>query len=506
MREDVRRSVDCYGMSILGRSIVIGVLVLGFVGIGAGSAASIHSNRRGHASRSTTTQSITFTSTAPKPGVVGGSYTVTASGGASGNPVTFSIDPSAHGSCSISGATVTLVAVGTCVIDANQAGNASYEAATQVEQSFAVLGTQSITFGSTPPSAAVVGGTYTVTASGGASGNPVTFSIDPSAHGSCSISGATVTFVAVGTCVIDANQAGNASYEAATQVQQTMTVTASTTTAPTSGTAGFGQPIMATPSGFSAANRILDDTFSGTTLNTNNWSTVPGQLYTGPWGESTTAGGVVVNNGLTLNNTGSTYGMVDTANPATGKTLFAFPDAGFYVQVNEKTTSTANGFWPAIWFPPTQDVPSTGVSTVPEMDMFEGGAINRNPSDSCENSTTAACYNETSHSDYGGGSAYWPDYREAWTQTSDLTQNFTTYGLKFIPGVSATYYINGVEVFQQLESNPGGVVSDTGNPSYQLLITPQGAPCSGSGNNGWHSCGVGTGSMYISEVQVYSLP
>ena len=34
-------------------------------------------------------------------------------------------------------------------------------------------------------------------------------------------SGATVTFVAVGTCVVDANQAGNTGYEAATQVQQT---------------------------------------------------------------------------------------------------------------------------------------------------------------------------------------------------------------------------------------------------------------------------------------------
>ena len=166
------------------------------------------------------TQSITFTSTPPDPTLVGGTYTVTASGGASGNPVTFSVDPSANGSCSTSGATVTLVAVGTCVIDANQAGNASYQAAPQIQQYFAVVGTQGITFTSTPPDPALVGGTYTVTASGGASGNPVTFSVDPSANGSCSISGATVTFVADGTCVIDANQAGNASYEAAPQAQQ----------------------------------------------------------------------------------------------------------------------------------------------------------------------------------------------------------------------------------------------------------------------------------------------
>ena len=88
-----------------------------------------------------------------------------------------------------------------------------------------------------------MGGTYTVTASGGASGNPVTFSIDSSAHGSCSISGATVTFVAVGTCVIDANQAGNASYEAATQVQQSFAVSASGSTPPPSNSAPTSPPV-----------------------------------------------------------------------------------------------------------------------------------------------------------------------------------------------------------------------------------------------------------------------
>ena len=179
------------------------------------------------------TQSMTFTSTPPATSVVGGTYTSTATGGASGNPVTLTIDASAHGACVISGATVTFVAVGTCVIDANQAGNAGYLAATQVQQSFAIIGTQSITFTSTPPVTAVVGGTYTPTATGGASGNPVIFTIDASAHGACAISGATVTFAGAGTCVVDANQAGNAGYLAAPQVQQTFTLSVTTTTDPT---------------------------------------------------------------------------------------------------------------------------------------------------------------------------------------------------------------------------------------------------------------------------------
>jgi hypothetical protein len=175
-------------------------------------------------------QTITFTSAPPASAVVGGTYTPTASGGGSGNPVRFSIDASSGGSCSTSDATVTLVAAGTCVVDANQAGNANYEAATQVQQSFTVSLSsggpiaQSITFTSTPPDFAVVGGTYTPTASGGGSGNPVSFSIDASSTSICSISAGVVSFNATGTCVVDANQAGNANYSAATQVQQSFAV------------------------------------------------------------------------------------------------------------------------------------------------------------------------------------------------------------------------------------------------------------------------------------------
>jgi hypothetical protein len=246
-------------MGIRGRSIIAGLLIAGLVGISAGSAASTQWNPWGPWSLFKTTQKITFKSTPPSPAVIGGTYTPTASGGRSGNPVTFSIDASAKEICSISGATVTFVALGTCVIDANQAGSASYEGAAQVQQSFPVLGAQSITFTSAPPKPAVIGGTYPVTASGGGSGNPVTFSIDASAKGSCSISGATVTFVAVGTCVIDANQAGNANYDAATQVQQSFVVVGTQsitfTSAPPS-PAVIGGTYIPTASGGASGNPV----------------------------------------------------------------------------------------------------------------------------------------------------------------------------------------------------------------------------------------------------------
>src|SRR6202035_2781096 len=117
------------------------------------------------------------------------------------------------------------IGVGTCVIDANQAGDSNWNAAPQAQQSFAVAkGDQTITFTSTAPSGATVGGpTYTVTATA-SSGLTVTFTIDASAASVCSISGSTVSFTANGTCVIDANQAGNVNYNPAPQAQQSFAV------------------------------------------------------------------------------------------------------------------------------------------------------------------------------------------------------------------------------------------------------------------------------------------
>ena len=83
------------------------------------------------------TQKISFTSTAPAHPIVNGfPYTVTASA-SSGLPVTLTLDGSSTG-CTLSGASVSFTAAGTCMIDANQAGNATYNAAPQADQSLAV--------------------------------------------------------------------------------------------------------------------------------------------------------------------------------------------------------------------------------------------------------------------------------------------------------------------------------------------------------------------------------
>jgi hypothetical protein len=178
-------------------------------------------------------QSIRFT--APAQSQVGRSAALSAAGGGSGNPVEFSVDSASDpGVCGVSGAhgtTLSYTASGRCVIDANQAGNARYQAAPQVQQAVTVTGIpQSITITSQPAGDAYQGVTYVVTARGGGSGNPVTFGVDASSTKSaCTISDARVTFGLPGRCVIDANQAGNARYQRAPQVQQTIGVTSVST-------------------------------------------------------------------------------------------------------------------------------------------------------------------------------------------------------------------------------------------------------------------------------------
>ena len=88
---------------------------------------------------------------------------------------------------------------------------------------------QTISF--TPPTLGVIGTSVTLTATGGGSGNPVVFAVDSaSGSGVCSVSGAngsTLNYLAGGSCVVDANQAGNATYAPALQVQVTIPVNTS---------------------------------------------------------------------------------------------------------------------------------------------------------------------------------------------------------------------------------------------------------------------------------------
>ena len=176
-------------------------------------------------------QTIAFSSPAPSNAMVNGPAYTPAAAATSGLTVQFTVDPPAASACSISAGMVSFHAVGTCVVNANQPGNANYIPAPQVQQSFQVgRGDQTITFTSPPPpSAAVNGPSYTPLAVA-PSGLTVILTIDGSASTICSISAGVVSFQAAGTCVIDANQAGDTNFRPAPQVQQSFHVAAAAPT------------------------------------------------------------------------------------------------------------------------------------------------------------------------------------------------------------------------------------------------------------------------------------
>ena len=83
---------------------------------------------------------------------------------------------------------------------------------------------QIISFTSTPPTIGVAGGPIYLASATSTSGLPVSLTIDGSAGFACSISSGTVSFTGAGTCIVDANQPGNANYAPAQLVQQLILV------------------------------------------------------------------------------------------------------------------------------------------------------------------------------------------------------------------------------------------------------------------------------------------
>jgi trimeric autotransporter adhesin len=158
-------------------------------------------------------------------------FTVTASA-SSGLPVSFaSTSPAA---CTMNGATVAIIAAGTCSITASQAGNGSYLPATSVTQNFTVLAnaaSQVITFAALSN---VALGTASFTISATASSD-LTVSFASTTLAVCTVSGTTVNIIDAGTCPITASQAGNTLFSAAPSVTQSFTVGAA-------GLANFSEP------------------------------------------------------------------------------------------------------------------------------------------------------------------------------------------------------------------------------------------------------------------------
>ena len=137
------------------------------------------------------------------------------------------------------------------------------------------IANQTVSFSSTAPTSANSGTTYQASASA-SSTLPVAYSIDNSSTaGACSVgSTGLVSFLAAGTCILDANQSGDGNYNAAPQVQQTINVV---------GVPGPPTSVSATPSAGQVSVTWLPPTSNGgspiTSYNVYEGTTSGGETF-----------------------------------------------------------------------------------------------------------------------------------------------------------------------------------------------------------------------------------
>jgi hypothetical protein len=261
---------------------------------------------------------------------------------------------------------------------------------------------------------------------------------------------------------------------------------------------------MAPPAGYTAAQKIFEDPFCGTALDTTKWVT-----YLGSNGSVWNNGGqiplpysaptaghfnmsmyspsqVTVHDGLTLtaqrnpNQYASTYPWLSGI--VTTESKFSLPAGGWYAQVKAQMPDQSQGMWAAIWF-----MPDTGMSMVPELDGYEGGMLNH----------SATPQNRLGSSNYFSAQG---QRGSIYDVGADMSTGMHVYGIQFLPGTSITEYFDGTRVNQTLASS--GVTIPAG--TYQLMLELQVAAASASGFHTVTNAGTPTSAMKIAEVQIYA--
>lgn len=205
-----------------------------------------------------TAQTITFSY--PNDMYVGATQTV-APTSSSGLSVTLtSRSPS---TCTVSGFVITGIAVGSCGLEADQAGDATYAAAGQVIKAINIVAVpktaQAISFA--VPSAMTVGGPTQTVAPTASSGLAVTLRSGNTSI--CTVAGFVITAVWNGTCPIYADQAGDATYSSAASTMRGVTISGGSKTTPT---LIFAMPSNMTVGGTQTVAPTLTDGSTSLTL------------------------------------------------------------------------------------------------------------------------------------------------------------------------------------------------------------------------------------------------
>jgi hypothetical protein len=232
----------------------------------------------------------------------------------------------------------------------NTKGNVTSNAAILTVNA-ASLTPQTITFAN--PGTQTVGTPLTLSATA-TSGLPVAFASTTTSI--CTVSGTTASFIAAGSCTIQATQAGNTTYAAATPVSRSFTVNADTIPlAPTDLTATAGNAFVSL-SWTASTGATSYDVYRGTTSNGESTTAIATGITTAAYTDNSVTNGTTYYYKVAAVNGAGTSGL---SNEASAKPEATIPSAcgGMSTGVN----TSLNGYVP---FPPTYAW-NTDISSAP---------------------------------------------------------------------------------------------------------------------------------------------
>lgn len=260
---------------------------------------------------------------------------------------------------------------------------------------------------------------------------------------------------------------------------------------------------MPAPPGF--ATKIFEDQFTGRSLDASKWVTYVGDrgirwndrgLLPAPYSGFNQPGAtngaiyspaqVTVGNGLAITaqrNTGpysGTYPWLSGTVSTEGK--FTLPTtSAWFVQAKIRMPDTSQGLWPAMWF-----LCAVACSPENELDGWEGGF----------HELPGVPANRTAHYDYFSTAGQRASEQNIGTNVS---QGYHVYGVRFIPGQSITWFLDGV---QRFKVTAGGGVGIPALP-YELMLNVAVASPVASGYHTLPGSGTSKGVMRVAEVQAW---
>lgn len=259
---------------------------------------------------------------------------------------------------------------------------------------------------------------------------------------------------------------------------------------------------LSTPTGYSANDLVFQEDFSGTALNSTWHNYITSNAANGaPWNSNGSGGNgpggpydadynmpsqVTVNNGtlnLTAiqapirgNNQGTTQTFPITSGAVSSYGNFEFN--GGYLQISMKAPA-GDGAWPGLWLMPGKGAGSSGDNF--EIDMQEGGYTGSGPANQA--------FSAHLHTPNG-------KFDKVVNTGVDLTADFHTYAIDWVPGKSITWYLDGKQMAQVTSAQ-----MPIPNQPMELIMDNQVA---NSNTAGWHTV-LGSSTPASMQMQVDSI-